>query len=371
MNRADIIDVLLWQSVPAEVTRLVKLAAGTYQVIADILPSLPQIQAKIYYNPDKETALLIHPDYVDSEKSASYWIALKQIPGIEHVEQSCVDELPVDEPYMLVKRAEDGLPASSVFRPIGQLAGWQPSTFTRAFGGPSPLSATIGGGLLGSAVGYGAGWLSEKLLPSDKFESGKLRRTLAILGGLAGAAPGVWQGADLAFRDENVNNRGVGAFFRGFPWNNEKPAADNRFKAITDKLASVFPSEVLMLSDMWKHAAFEAGADHLPMIPVDEFGRTIWSDISTMGGYTSPQIASASTGVIQAASLARGGATIISPADIARIGVGMGSGYLSSLLVGKTLGALAGLTPSAQKALQQQGVFAGVLSNVIPLLFRQ
>jgi len=47
----------------------------------------------------------------------------------------------------------------------------------------------------------------------------------------------------------------------------------------------------------------------------------------------------------------------------------MGTGWLSGMLVGKTLGALAGLRPESQKTLQQTGVWAGVLTNVVPKLF--
>ena len=51
--------------------------------------------------------------------------------------------------------------------------------------------------------------------------------------------------------------------------------------------------------------------------------------------------------------------------------MGMGSGYVSGMLVGKALGALAGLKPHAQKQLQQAGTWAGFLTNVVPLAFGQ
>jgi hypothetical protein len=47
----------------------------------------------------------------------------------------------------------------------------------------------------------------------------------------------------------------------------------------------------------------------------------------------------------------------------------MGSGYVSGLVVGKTLGALAGLKPEAQQSLQQAGTWAGLLTNVVPMAF--
>ena len=54
---------------------------------------------------------------------------------------------------------------------------------------PSPLAATLTSGLVGAGLGYGTGYLAEKLMPKS-WGRGKLRRTLAILGGLGGATPG-------------------------------------------------------------------------------------------------------------------------------------------------------------------------------------
>jgi hypothetical protein len=50
----------------------------------------------------------------------------------------------------------------------------------------------LAGGLLGASVGYGLGYMGEQVMP-ETWQKGKLRKTLGILGGLAGAAPGVAQ----------------------------------------------------------------------------------------------------------------------------------------------------------------------------------
>ena len=55
--------------------------------------------------------------------------------------------------------------------------------------------------------------------------------------------------------------------------------------------------------------------------------------------------------------------------DIARIGMGMGAGYVQATIGGKVLGALAGLTPQAQRTLQGAGVIAGAMKAVVPGLF--
>ena len=48
--------------------------------------------------------------------------------------------------------------------------------------------------MLGAAAGYGVGALGENLLP-ERWERGKLRRTLATMGGFVGAAPGLLNAA--------------------------------------------------------------------------------------------------------------------------------------------------------------------------------
>jgi hypothetical protein len=55
--------------------------------------------------------------------------------------------------------------------------------------------------------------------------------------------------------------------------------------------------------------------------------------------------------------------------DIARVGMGMGAGYIQASIGGRVLGALAGLTPEAQRTLQNAGVVAGAVKSVVPGLF--
>jgi hypothetical protein len=69
-------------------------------------------------------------------------------------------------------------------------------------------------------------------------------------------------------------------------------------------------------------------------------------------------------------SKAKGGVRFITPLDMAKAAVGMGSGYLSGLLVGKGLGALTGMPEGAQDRLKQVGTYAGVVANLIPAMFR-
>jgi hypothetical protein len=361
MSNPGLLDEIIWKDVPKEACRLAKEAAGPYQVVQDLMPSLPAIGAHVWYNPDKERAFISYPLDVDSEKQASWYIALRQVPGISEIEQAYIIKPPDTEPYIHIKQAIDN---ESIFKPLASLAQYEPNALNKLWGGPNPLAATIGGGLLGAGLGYGGGWLAEQVLPDDKFEPGVLRRNTAMLGGLMGAAPGIWHGFDQQTRGPNP---GWGAWLQKFPWHDE---TQNRFGEIKQGLARELPKLATELNEQWQKAASEAGGDYAPVIPVDQFGRTIWNDLRSQGGYTPPDLAAATTGIVQAASMSQGNATLISPADIARIGIGMGSGYASGLLVGKTLGALAGLRPETQQTLQQAGVWVGILANTVPLVFK-
>ena len=103
----------------------------------------------------------------------------------------------------------------------------------------------------------------------------------------------------------------------------------------------------------------------VPQIPVNQFNNFVMNDPNT------PRpIQAATAGLTTAASMSRGGVNLVSPFDVGKIAVGMGSGLVSGMLVGKTLGALAGLTPVAQEKIQNAGVMAGMLTNVVPMAFR-
>jgi hypothetical protein len=99
-------------------------------------------------------------------------------------------------------------------------------------------------------------------------------------------------------------------------------------------------------------------------IDKDRFNRAVWDDPYLPDAYKGM-----ASGVVEGASQIAGDSSLVSPLDIARLGVGTGSGWLSGLVVGKTLGALAGITPDAEKKIQQAGIFAGLVRSTVPLMF--
>jgi hypothetical protein len=81
---------------------------------------------------------------------------------------------------------------SPTLRGLGELAGYLPGgqLSWQIPGMPRHLQGMLGGGLLGAATGYGAGWLGSRLLP-DSWDKHRLPRTMAMLGSMVGAAPGL------------------------------------------------------------------------------------------------------------------------------------------------------------------------------------
>lgn len=374
------LDSLCWQDVPNQACRLAKSAVGTFVTLRELLPHLPDIGATVWYNPDKEKLSISYPVGTDSEKVASVYIACRQVPGVERIEQGYFHSPPANEPNILVKRA---LNNSSVFGPVASTMQLKPSWFSSLYGGPNPLAATLAGGLLGAGVGWGAGRLAEVVLPDKYVKKGPLSRTTAVLGGLMGAIPGAYWGFNnMRGHDDPVKRWSLSSWLSRYPYTDppqpappelppgEEHQASDRFAELKEHLQKSLPAEALELSEEWTKAADETGSDMTQNIAVDQFNRLVWNDLRSQGGFTDAPLAAATTGLVQAASLSQGGTNWISPYDVARIGVGMGSGYYSGLVVGRALGALAGLKPEAQQALQQGGMWAGFLGNVVPLAFR-
>jgi hypothetical protein len=68
--------------------------------------------------------------------------------------------------------------------------------------------------------------------------------------------------------------------------------------------------------------------------------------------------------IIYASSAANANSSWVTPMDVAKITAGMGSGYLSGLILSKALGAFLGLTPEAQDVIKKSGLLAGLLKGI-------
>lgn len=338
-----------WRSVPDQAILFAKNAAPQVTALRRVLDTLPG-EGVVYYLPVEKQAFV----YTSQERNSLWQDRISTVFNL-HVSSGPEQQPDGIGPWMCLEKT--ALQAKTIFGPAATLAGWKPGPTADLFGGPNTLSASIGTGLLGAGVGYGAGWLGETLAGKENLRKGRLRRTLALVGGAVGAAPAIWAGSRGWF---------------------DKPA----FVTIPDPLGEGYEQLIAKLpttsyvralekkADGWfnptSHSdsgAFGAGYWE-PTIPKDNLNQLIWSD-----PLTPSHIRAGASGLIAGASALRGGATWVSPADVARIATGMGAGYVSGRLVGTALGALAGLQPATQERLQQAGTLAGFLSSVIPKAF--
>jgi hypothetical protein len=258
---------------------------------------------------------------------------------------------------------------STAMRGLAQNAGYLPGGWADSLGGPTPLSGALAGGMIGAGLGYGTGWLGEQLLPRN-WRRGKLRRSLALMGGMLGAAPGALMMADNLHKGRGWNNDALIGYPNTSESMNYSPVLE------TGEPNPTFDPNIPEVPLDYKAAAsrtgfeFEApGFGPAPVIPLDAFNATLFQD-PRVSSQLNPAMQAAASGLLEAAYQSRGGGPrLISPADIARISAGMGSGYLSGAIVGKALGALMGAPEPVQDRLRQTGMWAGIVANLVPLAF--
>ena len=206
----------------------------------------------------------------------------------------------------------------------------------------SPLTGMLTGGLLTAGLGYGTGKLLTRLMP-DQWDQTAMPRTLALLGGAVGASPGALQALSAHMRGKSILSQ-----------------TDDGRMAEPNRRFSV------------KLASDSSGLDDLGAAPfrVDGFNRTVLDD-PRVEGVVAPQTQLAATSLVTAASYLPGPAPAgwVSPGQIARMAVGMGTGYASAALVGKGLGVLMGMPSSSQETLKNTGMWAGALQALVPHAF--
>ena len=357
---------LTWDDVPDQVLVYANAVRDTYYKVANAL--LPGTYAWI--NPFDSRVVV--------EKSGHVSTCLEK-EAIAHDICQPEDSLTEGPPWIMVKSARDLL-MSDVFGPAAKMLMLKPSRFSNAIGGPTPLAAMLAGGLLSAGVGYGAGTIAESLAPGV-FEKNKSRKRLAMLAGALGTLPGAGLGAlGMSTWDSKYNpERDKGswrAFIRpnviyGNPVNAQPQGNSfiNKASACLKAIQPEISEEMQNAADMFGGGfggGFGAPSISLEPIPVDAFNRLVLND-----PFIAPPMQAATLGVVNAASNIGGPSRYVSPMDIARIGLGMGAGYVQATIGGKVLGALAGLTPEAQKTLQTAGVIAGAVKSVVPGLFGQ
>ncbi len=270
---------------------------------------------------------------------------------------------------------------SPTVRDVGESLNFFPGTYPGGIpNSPSPVASMLTSGLVGAGLGYGTGMLAEKLLPRS-WRQGRLRKTLGIVGGLAGVAPGaVWgmvnKGMGRDFNDSSLLDHAAGAE-PSMALPDMAPLAGIKLGSDYTRAMAAVASSLFDDTDAFHKEAFDSGADddgfarQMPKGPlgvdIDAMGRTLWSTGA------SPQLAGMTMGALAAAQQMPGGEEpgFVTPGQMANLAAHMGAGYLSGALVGTTLGLLTGMPPSTQETLRRTGMYMGIVRAVVPRLFGQ
>lgn len=332
-------DIFAWQQVPERVAALlpaaakVRVAHEKAALAANILP----ITAATWMPEANVITLWSHKPI--TEKQAEIYRA--HLGDYGSTRRILGAELPPED--ILIKRGSKALvPAYANL--------WNGAN--SALGGPNPLTNGIVSALILGGLGYGGGALAENLFPERYLERGKLRKSLAT----AGALGGLGFGAMNAYANSRAMNTG---FLEGAVTNNYTIPPYMRDKVSFER----GPSPLLSM---------DSGL-YAPKIPVPQFNQAAWMDVNkglyNPGGlHTPPHYAAATTGMMSGISAGMN-SPVIRPIDVVKGFMSAGVGLATANIAGKTLAALAGLTPEAQNKLQDMGLWAGMMHAVVPPLF--
>jgi hypothetical protein len=348
-----------WHDVPKLVSEFVKKGSTIFARLQAAMKNLPSPQpgyGHVWLNPRTQAVYFTLGDS-DERKMYDDWKKGLKVKGVVSVDGEA-ETTPSKEsgPWLRIKAAS--LP--DIFGPLAQAGGWKgaPTTW---LGGPTPLSAMIASGALGAGAGYGAGWLAEHVLPEKYLQRGRLRKNLAMMGGLFGAAPGFWAGTDNLRHGASLMDP-FGSTGPGW----DKDARDLRH--LNNMLDVFVCPDDLTYHEMNKLAEAIEGAGgssvYVKAIEKDRFNRALWND-----PFTPDYLKGMASGIVEGASEIAN-SPVVSPMDVGRLAVGMGSGLASGLLVGKVLAGLAGISPEAQEGLQRAGIWSGAIRATVPMLYR-
>lgn len=383
-------EVLAWQQVPSLVASRYKEAAAVQRSLRKVMKHLPVADpgyGHVYWNPDTKTAWAVLSDGDDNSVHQKWHNALKAIPGVRNVRTEAEYGPHGDADWIRIKSSAALSWLNAPYQAAGALTG-----------GPSPMSNALVTGLLGAGLGYGGGMLAENLLPEEYVERGRLRKNLALLGGLGGAA----LHAPQAFANAGINRNATGkshwmrSTMLGDKYQQMAPHEldwrDNymrghvkrswdMMRAVCSLLPDPNPLFVASSRGFVKEAfalgggAFGSQGVPLQPVPVDAFNRAIWNDVhngmsssrasSPYGtNSTSPVHAAAATGLVSGVQQMYGNPSLLSPRHFVSGLASAGVDLATARVAGGVLGALGGLTPNAQKKIQDMGLWSGMIRGV-------
>lgn len=336
-----------WQTVPTKVAKLLPLAAAAYvahEKAAAVSGLLATTAAM--WRPDDNTLRIRAEQYVGCAGLQAYAARVKEAG---YATQFCTT-VPDWSREILIKRGSMAIPGVKQLWSLGN----------KALAGPSPLSNGLVSSLLLGGLGYGTGALAEKLFPERFGRRKQLRKRFGLLGALGGAGVG----AINAYANSRALKQPI---FSGLVSNNRTPVVYPFEKAAYTMGYGFNPADPMVP---------DAIGLHQPIINVPQFNTLMWRDARNgminpygpYGSHTPPPLAAAATGLTQGISVGLG-TPLLSPHDLVRGFVAAGASPTTANVAGRTLGALAALSPTAQYQLQNSGVWGSVVSTVVPPLF--
>lgn len=368
---------LLWAAVPELVDSFVEKTAAVAHVVQEAVDGVYTRGDIGYYWHPQQQALALYfrgPTATMSQDISLAKMAADRAVGSHRVHPRLLDFQDVShEPWVKVAY-------SPTLRRLGEHLNFFPGTYPGGYpNSPSPLAATLTGGLVGAGLGYGVGYLGEQLMPYT-WDRGHLRKTLAMLGGGAGALPGsMWMLSNYR-RDKGQLDGSVLTDLPG-----AKPQFDPQeidpLKAASDVLEDVVLGQryVRAVQRFVKKAWNTVGrgyAEAEPATPLDvninKMGHTLWE----IGA--DPRTAATTMGALYAAQQLpdpRAMPNVATPHQTGLLGMMMGaaggglSGYAAGYAAGKALGLLTGMPSDTQNTLRNTGAVLGIVNAVVPRLF--
>lgn len=313
-----------WHEVDHVVTMLTEQCREKAAQVQTAVRRLPAWEdAGVWYNPTRDYL------WVQGPPKVAQWLKKE---GVDV--QFCLPGPPVSYPRSpFVKIAY-----SPTLRDITEAMNLTPGETFGVPNSPSPMASILTSGVLGAGLGYGLGYAGEHLMPNT-WRRGRLRRSLALAGAGLGSLPGLAWGASNAILGRDLND----------PFLLDSPPTGVKESSI----------------DYGEFGS--TGAKLQRPIPVNEFNQVVWADPRVAGRLDlSTQVAATS---LLGGAAKRTGSPFITPVDMGLMTAGMGSGYMSGLLVGKMLGGLMGMPEETQDRLKNVGMWAGLVKNIVPIAF--
>lgn len=347
----DSLNLDFTKAVDTLVEKTAAVALPARQAVVDIFTTHP---AYVFWNPVIEKVALFLEDNSETEKQ---WL-------LEGLYSKFAEEQVQTEPLTLTDLEDYWVKVahSSLLRGAGQIAQFFPSKYSPV--GGKPIAAMVASGLLGTGLGYGAGWLGEKLIPEEYQQKGRLRRNFALMGGATGTAVGAMPGLinwhdGRSFNDDTLWNKPLA----------EKFEPDLLFKQSIDYTIQKQAAYGKPDLDTLGGPSFQ----EMPLINLDSLGNVLW------GTRSNPTTTAMTIGTIYGAAQMpdpRAGDNVVTPHQTGLFGMAMGAaggglkGYIAGRAVGVGLGLLTGLPEKEQNRLGRTGAMLGVVNSLVPHLFR-